>query len=33
MLEDERIIIIRELKIVDKVFLSVDNDRSVCSIH
>ena len=31
MLEDERIIIIRELKIVDKVFLSVDNDRSVCS--
>ena len=31
MLEDERIIIIRELKIVDKVFLSVDDDRSVCN--
>ena len=31
MLEDERLIIIRELKIVDKVFLSVDNDKSVCN--
>ena len=30
MLEDERLLIINELKIVDKVFLSVDRDKSVC---
>ena len=30
MLEDERVIIIKELKIVDKVFLSLDTDKSVC---
>ena len=30
MLEDERLIIISELKLVDKVFLSIDQDRSVC---
>ena len=30
MLEDERLLIIGELKIVDKVFLSIDIDRSVC---
>ena len=29
MLEDERMIIIEELKLVDKVYLSVDQDRSV----
>ena len=29
MLEDERQIIINELKIVDKVYLSIDKDRSV----
>lgn len=29
MLEDERMIIINELKVVDKVFLSIDQDRSV----
>ena len=29
MLEDERVLIINELKITDKVFLSIDNDRSV----
>lgn len=29
MLEDERILIINELKVVDKVFLSIDQDRSV----
>ena len=29
MLEDERVQIIKELKVVDKVFLSIDNDRSV----
>jgi cytidyltransferase-like protein len=29
MLEDERIIIINELKVVDKVILSIDQDRSV----
>ena len=29
MLEDERMIIIEELKLVDKVYLSVDKDRSV----
>ena len=31
MLEDERFLIIDELKITDKVFLSIDNDRSVSS--
>jgi|TARA_B100001758_G_C18354614_1_gene581934 cytidyltransferase-like protein len=31
MLEDERLLIINELKITDKVFLSIDNDRSVSS--
>ena len=30
MLEDERILIINELKIVDKTFLSIDEDRTVC---
>lgn len=30
MLEDERSTIIGELKLVDKVFLSIDHDRSVC---
>tara|TARA_B100000614_G_C14557827_1_gene496140 strand:+ start:3615 stop:4037 length:423 start_codon:yes stop_codon:yes gene_type:complete len=30
MLEDERLTIIGELKLVDKVFLSIDYDRSVC---
>lgn len=30
MLEDERVIIIKELKIVDRVFLSLDSDKSVC---
>tara|TARA_Y100000996_G_scaffold413636_1_gene402332 strand:+ start:1133 stop:1573 length:441 start_codon:yes stop_codon:yes gene_type:complete len=29
MLEDERIIILNELKVIDKVFLSVDTDRTV----
>lgn len=29
MLEDERVTIINELKIVDKVYLSIDKDRSV----
>ena len=31
MLEDERILIINELGIVDKVILSIDKDRSVCA--
>ena len=31
MLEDERIMIINELGIVDKVILSIDKDRSVCA--
>ena len=30
MLEDERSLTIGELKTVDKVFLSIDHDRSVC---
>ena len=30
MLQDERCLIIKELKIVDKVYLSIDNDRTVC---
>jgi len=30
MLEEERCLIIRELRVVDKVFLSIDNDRTVC---
>jgi len=29
MLEDERILILNELKVIDKVFLSIDNDRTV----
>ena len=29
MLEDERMIIIKELKVVDKVYLSIDEDRTV----
>ena len=29
MLEDERVLIIRELKLVDRVFLSIDQDKSV----
>jgi len=29
MLEDERVLIIDELKVTDKVFLSIDEDRSV----
>ncbi len=31
MLEDERFLIINELKIVKKAFLSIDYDRGVCS--
>ena len=31
MLEDERVLIIDELKVTDKVFLSIDKDRSVSS--
>ena len=31
MLENERILIISELKIVDSVILSIDQDRSVCA--
>ena len=30
MLEEERKLIVSELKIVDKVFISIDYDRSVC---
>ena len=30
MLEDERILIINELKITDKVILSIDDDKTVC---
>ena len=30
MLEDERYIILEELKVTDKVFISIDNDRTVC---
>ena len=30
MLEDERILILKELKLVDKVILSIDKDKSVC---
>ena len=30
MCENERCLIISELKIVDQVFLSIDNDRTVC---
>jgi|TARA_B100001173_G_C15538584_1_gene358647 cytidyltransferase-like protein len=30
MLEDERMLIVKELEIVDKVYLSIDNDSSVC---
>ena len=30
MLEDERCLIIEQLRIVDKVFLSIDKDRTVC---
>jgi cytidyltransferase-like protein len=29
MLEEERIIILKELKVIDKVFLSIDSDRTV----
>ena len=31
MSENERVLIISELKIVDKVFLSIDQDRTVCN--
>mgnify|MGYP006076198597 CR=1 FL=1 len=31
MLEEERILIIDELELVDKVFLSIDQDRTVCA--
>ena len=31
MSENERVLIVSELKIVDKVFLSIDKDRTVCS--
>jgi len=31
MSENERVLIVSELKIVDKVFLSIDQDRTVCS--
>jgi len=30
MLEDERVLIVNELAITDKVFLSIDTDRTVC---
>jgi len=30
MLEDERFLIVEQLRIVDKVFLSIDKDRTVC---
>ena len=30
MMEDERVFIINQLKIVDKSFISIDRDRSVC---
>ena len=30
MLEDERFLIVNELKIVDRTFLSIDKDRTVC---
>ena len=30
MLEDERCLIVEQLRIVDKVFLSIDKDRTVC---
>ena len=30
MLEDERVIILKELRVVDEVFLSVDTDKTVC---
>jgi cytidyltransferase-like protein len=30
MLEKERILIIKELRIVDKVYLSIDKDKTVC---
>lgn len=30
MFEDERCLIINEIKVVDKVFLSIDKDKSVC---
>ena len=30
MMEDERVFIINQLKIVDKSFISIDKDRSVC---
>ena len=29
MLEDERMIIIKELEVVDKVYLSIDEDRTI----
>jgi len=31
MNENERVLIVSELKIVDKVFLSIDQDRTVCN--
>lgn len=31
MLEDERVLIINELAIIDKVILSIDSDRTVCN--
>ncbi len=30
MLENERVLIIKELKLVDEVILSIDNDKAVC---
>ena len=30
MLEDERVKVIKELKCVDEVILSIDKDRTVC---
>lgn len=30
MLENERLLIVKELKLVDKVILSIDTDKSVC---
>jgi cytidyltransferase-like protein len=30
MLEEERLLIVNELSVTDKVFLSIDNDKTVC---
>ena len=33
MLEDERILLLNELSIIDKVFLSIDKDKTVSKEH